>query len=292
MTRILPLTIVCLFLLLLAAPGCSSGQQRKDKPRVGTRKHVSYSPPEGTRVVVRVIDGDTVVLNGGTRVRVNNINTPEIDEELGREAKDFAIKMVHKKMVRVEGNSKDHYGRVLGDLNVEGKRLSEELVRAGMAHAFFIPPVDKDRKLALLAAQTEAKDANRGIWATGRYQGDFHITSFHANPRGNDNFNLNGEYVRIASVAVVSRSLKGYQLCNKRRDCYTFGDVVVPAGYTVAVHSGHGTDKLDPTKQLRVFWNRKQGAWSNRGDTATLVDAEDKPVDQVLYVPGKKKNYK
>jgi len=278
-------------LSLIAIPGCSA-PARRGKLHTGIRKHATYHTPRGTRLVVRVIDGDTVVINGGTRVRINYINTPEIDEELGRAAKDFTIKMVLKKMVKVEGHHKDYYGRVLADLNLNGKRLTDALVRAGLAHVFFIPPVDKDRVEVLLAAQAKARKAKLGIWATGRYQGAFHITSFHANPRGNDNFNLNGEYVRIASVALRPRSLKGYQLCNRRHDCYTFGDVVVPAGFTVAVHSGHGEDRLDPTRQLSVYWNRKQGAWSNKGDTATLVDPKDSPVDQVMYVPGKRKNYK
>ena len=273
------LALIILSSFILSA---CSGPERRGKPR--GRKLKPVRVVSGMRKVVRVIDGDTFVLNGGDKVRLIYVNTPEKREELGAEAKAFARKMLDGRKVRIEGRKRDAYGRLLADVYVKGKSFAVEITRAGLAHLFIIPPFDRDKTAAILAAQKEARDANRGIWGTARYQGLFHITSFHADPWGNDNMNLNGEAVRIACVGVEPASLKGYKLHNKRGEYYEFPDLVMPPGHTVLVHSGHGTDQLDPKRQMRVYWKRVASAWTNKQDAATLRDADDGLVDESLHM--------
>ena len=279
------LSLISLTLLLTFLLTACSGPQRK---RARGRKFKSARVISGMRVIDRVIDGDTFVLNGGDRVRLVYVNTPEKREEFGAEAKAFAKKKLTKRKVRIEGRKRDGYGRLLADVYLKDKSFAVELTRAGLAHLFIIPPHDADKTAAILAAQKEARDENRGIWGSARYQGLFHITSFHADPDGNDNFNLNGEAVRIASIGVEPASLKGYRLHNKRGEYYEFGDVTLPPGHTVMVHTGHGTDQLNPKKQMRVYWNRVASAWTNRGDAATLRDADNGLVDEALHTGRKR----
>ena len=278
--KILPVVL----LLLLA--GCPATRHRG--PRKSPRPRTPL-PITGTREVVRVIDGDTVVLNGGERVRINYINTPEKREELGPEAGAFARERFQGARVKVEGNTRDGYGRLLGDVIAQGKSLAQTMVAHGLAHVFLIPPYDTDKVKLLMAAQARARDKKLGIWDTGRYQGNFHITSFHANPPGKDKFNLNGEYLRIANITTDPQSLSGYTLSNRAKDQFVFGEVIIPAGHTVIVSSGHGTDQPDPKKQIRMFWRRKSEAWSNWGDTATLRDSEGKVVDEVIHKPKRRR---
>jgi endonuclease YncB( thermonuclease family) len=249
------------------------------------------TPTTVEAVVVRVVDGDTVVLEGRERVRVTNINAPEIDEELGLESRDLAVKLVQGKQATITSATRDGYGRLVGDVVVAGKSLSEELVRAGLAHVYLIPPVDAGRAARLLAVEAEARAQRRGVWATARYKGPFHITSFHANPRGNEMDDLNSEYVRIANVSGAPQSLRGYALLNRKGQRFFFRSVVVPAGYTIMVHSGSGEPRLDPAKQLQLYWNRRYPVWSNRGDTASLLDSNGVLVDAVTYDPQQKKVY-
>ena len=277
--------LIILTLLLAFVITACSGPQRA-RPR--GRKLKATRVISGMRQIQRVIDGDTFVLNGGDRVRLVYVNTPEKKEELGAEAKAFARMKLTKRKVRIEGRKRDGYGRLLADVFYKDKSFAVELTRAGLAHLFIIPPFEADKTAAILAAQKEARDDNRGIWGTARYQGLFHITSFHADPYGNDNFNLNGEAVRIASIGVEPASLKGYRLHNKRGEYYEFGDVTVPPGHTVLLHSGHGTDQLNPNKQMRVYWKRVASAWTNRQDAATLRDADGGLVDEAVHTQRKK----
>jgi micrococcal nuclease len=244
-----------------------------------------------TTTVTRVVDGDTVVLDGGERVRVANINAPEIDEPLGLESRAAAIELVLEKRVRIAAGARDRYGRLVGDVLLPDSSLGEELVRQGLAHVYLIPPVDGARAHSLLALEAEARKLRRGIWATSRYRGAFHLTSFHANPRGDDRADLNAEYVRLANVSGGPQSLKGYTLTNRKGQRFRFRAVTVPAGYTVIVHSGAGDSQLDPARQLELYWNRRYPAWSNTGDSATLVGPDGQTVDEATYDPHQKKVY-
>jgi micrococcal nuclease len=65
--------------------------------------------------VKRVIDGDTIVLNNGEKVRYIGIDTPERDEDYYNKAKEFNKKLVEGKTVRLETDvqQRDRYGRLL-----------------------------------------------------------------------------------------------------------------------------------------------------------------------------------
>jgi hypothetical protein len=188
--------------------------------------------------------------------------------------------------VLLAGKGRDHYGRLLGDLLLNGKSYARMMVSAGMAHVFLIPPIDDKQAERLLAAQRRARKRRLGIWATARYQGAFHITSFHANAPGDDNKNLNGESLRIACIAARPTSLKGYVLTNSKGERYALPAVKIPPGQTFIIHSGRGTDQTSPRKQMALYWGRSFPAWGNRGDTATLLDPRGKRVDQVLHKKG------
>ena len=65
-------------------------------------------------VVVRVIDGDTVVLAGGERVRLIGVDAPEVGEPGAEEATLFVRERVEGRTVWLEpdGNDRDRFGRL------------------------------------------------------------------------------------------------------------------------------------------------------------------------------------
>jgi micrococcal nuclease len=128
--------------------------------------------PPREAVVSRVIDGDTVELAGGARVRVLGIDAPEL-EKAGRPADFLAHKaravlkdLTLHQQVRLEYDRLryDHYGRLLAYLFLpDGTLVNAVLVRQGLARVYFHNPNFRYREV-LLAAQREAVEANRGVW--------------------------------------------------------------------------------------------------------------------------------
>lgn len=248
--------------------------------------------------VHRVVDGDTVVLNNDERVRLRGVNTPETGEAAAEAATDFARSFCEGEDAVIDlgkapdGKAlppeRDGYGRLLGDVVVDGRSLMEELVREGHAHAFFIPPTRLQGEERLVALQVEARRHKRGIWSTPRFQGTLHITSFHANAPGDDRENLNGEYLRIANIGTRPVDLAGYTLQNHRGMRLTFPAATLPVGHTVMVLSGRGTNSLDPSLgPVRFYWQLDDAIWGNRGDTATLRSPRGRVEDEVEYKPKK-----
>ena len=124
------------------------------------------------RAVRRVIDGDTIELEGGVRVRLLGVDTPETNhpdrppERFGREATEFTRQFVDDRIVRLEFDRErhDNYRRVLAWVYVDDVLVNEEIVRAGWGRAMTRFPCSAIIRKRLLAAQSEAREAGRGIW--------------------------------------------------------------------------------------------------------------------------------
>ena len=125
------------------------------------------SPPN-TALVIEVIDGDTIVIEGGYRVRYIGIDTPEIHPELkayGIEALQANRRLVEGRIVRLERDvSQTDNGRLLRYVYVDDIFVNAELVRQGLAWAKTYPPDTKYQNY-LEKLETEAGQAGRGIWA-------------------------------------------------------------------------------------------------------------------------------
>jgi len=123
----------------------------------------------GTVTVTRVIDGDTIVIDSGQRVRYIGIDTPEVypeREAYGMESWQANRGLVEGKEVRLERDvsETDKYGRLLRYVYVHGVLVNAELVRLGLAEARGYPPDTKYQDL-LEQREREARQAGRGMWA-------------------------------------------------------------------------------------------------------------------------------
>lgn len=128
--------------------------------------------------VTRVIDGDTIEIEGGQKVRYIGIDAPEKPtsksaECYARQALEYNKKLVEGKAVRMEKDvsETDRYGRLLRYVYVRGATDSAEifvnkaLIAEGYASAARFPP---DVRLAEEFAQTQqqAAQARKGLWAS------------------------------------------------------------------------------------------------------------------------------
>lgn len=130
--------------------------------------------------VQRVVDGDTVVLTDGRRVRLIGLDTPELphDGEPGEPLGEAARKALQSLLARHGGRvrleydrrRKDPHGRTLAHLfTPDGTNLTETLLEQGLASLVVIPPnvrhVDRYRE-----AERRARTARRGVWRLPRFQ--------------------------------------------------------------------------------------------------------------------------
>jgi micrococcal nuclease len=130
--------------------------------------------------VQRVVDGDTLVLGTGERVRLIGVNTPETKhpqkpvEVFGKEASAFTKRMVEGKLVRLEydpvasrrSDGKDRYSRTLAYVFLQdGTHLNAEIIRQGYGFAVSgSPPLKYQEEFRQL--EREAGEQRRGLWAS------------------------------------------------------------------------------------------------------------------------------
>jgi micrococcal nuclease len=123
--------------------------------------------------VTRVVDGDTIDISppveGRSRIRLIGVDTPEVHfgtQPYGGEASAFAKQELSGEEVRLELDVQkiDPYGRLLAYVYLpDGETFNETLLREGYAQAATFPPNVKYQE-RFLAAQREARAANRGLW--------------------------------------------------------------------------------------------------------------------------------
>jgi micrococcal nuclease len=117
--------------------------------------------------VIRVIDGDTVELASGERVRYLGIDTPEVSplECFAEEATQRNVELVEGVEVQMftDGEDKDQYGRLLRYVYANGVFVNGQLVWEGYAEA---ESFGSEPRLyqTLVQLELSAIDAARGIW--------------------------------------------------------------------------------------------------------------------------------
>jgi len=129
--------------------------------------------PPGEYRVVRVVDGDTILLEGKRYVRLIGVDTPETKhpdrptEFYGPEAAAFTHRRVSGKNVRVtfDRERTDRHGRFLAYVYIDGKLLNEELIRGGYGRASLRFPYSDTMKERFRTAEAAATQARLGIWS-------------------------------------------------------------------------------------------------------------------------------
>jgi micrococcal nuclease len=177
-------------------------------------------------LVKKVIDGDTIVLADGRRIRYIGINAPELGgkrgpaERFGPEARDFNRKLVGRKRVRLEFDSerKDQYGRTLAYVFLPDNTFANaELVKSGNAYRVFRSPNTRYDSL-LVQVQRQAMAKKTGMWKDypnkeGPFLGNRRSLRFHRMtcPFGKKTSEKNRVTLRTSYDAYLS----GYSPCRR-----------------------------------------------------------------------------
>jgi len=114
-----------------------------------------------------VVDGDTVVIEGGKKVRYVGIDTPERDEPFFNEARERNISLVLGKEVRLvvcDAEPRDKYGRLLAFVYADGVFVNRALVEEGLARRLIIPPCGLPVATEFKLLEQGAKEMGLGLW--------------------------------------------------------------------------------------------------------------------------------
>lgn len=159
------LSIVSGFILILCTPGLSACEL----DRLDASDNVEW-----------VHDGDTVSLESGPRVRMIGLNAPELgrDGKQGQPYGDEARRALHKLLagadhrvrLRYGKEREDHHGRTLAHMYLaDGRNLSAEMLKRGLAVAITVPPNDWNLE-CYRQAEAEARENGLGIWTLSAFQ--------------------------------------------------------------------------------------------------------------------------
>jgi endonuclease YncB( thermonuclease family) len=114
--------------------------------------------------VVGISDGDTLTLlvdRERVRVRLAQIDAPEMDQPYGKRAKAALSALAFRKRARVEVVDIDRYGRTVGEVFVDGIDVNLEMVREGHAWAY----TKYSHTTAIIEFESSARAAEKGLWA-------------------------------------------------------------------------------------------------------------------------------
>jgi len=134
----------------------------------------THSTTGSTATVERIVDGDTLVLRGGARVRLVQIDAPEAGEECYAAASARELGRLARPGARIglEADPRldrvDRYGRLLRYIHTGRVNVNVELVRRGAATPWFYGGERGRYAGALLGATSAARSAKRGMWGACR----------------------------------------------------------------------------------------------------------------------------
>lgn len=165
---------VLVAVLLLVGGGASLERWLSSGAPGGVRPAAAGGPDE----VVRVVDGDTVVLRAAGKSRLIGVDTPEVFGGLecyGREASAFAKRLLPPGLrvgVERDVEERDRYGRALIYLRLPDRRsFNELLVGEGVAVPLTVPPnVRHAERFRSLARRARGRGA--GLWSSRACGGD------------------------------------------------------------------------------------------------------------------------
>ena len=119
----------------------------------------AYTPLEN----IRVVDGDTIRAEAKgkeIKIRLVEIDAPEMNQPFGMQSKNFLNKLLYEKDVTLISQGEDRYGRTLGEIFANGESANTLMIKSGFAWVYDRYVKDS----SLYKYQDQAKAENLGLW--------------------------------------------------------------------------------------------------------------------------------
>ncbi len=169
--------IILFFILFAVTTEPITQKERTQEPMViaqtsPSEKSLSQEVKDRTVLVTRIIDGDTIEIEGGQKIRYIGIDTPETVDPR-RPVQCFGIEASNRNKQLVEGKrvqlgrditEMDKYGRLLRYVYVNNTFVNLLLVQEGFAYSYTYPP-DVKYQNQFIEAERTAREQNKGLWS-------------------------------------------------------------------------------------------------------------------------------
>ena len=218
----------------------------------------SESIQRQTAIVARVIDGDTLVLQDGTKIRLLNVNAPEKSTKIYQLALNY-LKQFENKSVNLEITEQDKYGRTLARI-YSPNYINLELVSLGFASKFL---VDESELSQFNEAEKSVVQQEKGIWRHSQY--------FSC---------IKSEIDKYSEVVILSNScpeinFKGWILKDESTKSFVFPEIKFDK---IKLHSESGKNN-----STDLFWNQKTNVWNDDRDSLYLFDSQSNIANYNSY---------
>ncbi|HSJ36198.1 MAG TPA: lamin tail domain-containing protein [Acidimicrobiia bacterium] len=188
--------------------------------------------------------------------------------------------------IRLESDvsDRDQFRRLLRYVYVGDVFVKEALVREGLAIARRYEP-DTARAAVLEAAQAAAEADRVGMWVPdacgAAASGIIEIAHIRYDADGNDNFNLDDEWVEFTNPGSAPLDLTGWSVKDESAShrYYFPSGFSLGSGATVRLHTGCGDDTAST-----LYWcNQGSAVWNNGGDSVFVLDPNGNIVVSESY---------
>ena len=216
-------------------------------------------------------------LNYLIKVRLIGINTPEYGRYYFDEARELMEILTLGKEVVLERDitDRDKYGRLLRYVYVNGLFVNLEMIERGFANAYTYPP-DVKYTEKFLEAERYARSNDVGLWERSKIT----IVKIDINydAEGNDNHNLNDEYVIIENISSKDVNIGDWTIKDSATNIYKFCSFLFKKDSIIYLFSGSGIDNGG-----NFYWGCTRAVWNNNHDTLYLRDDEGLLVEIYNY---------
>jgi len=185
-----------------------------------------------------------------------------------------------------------YYDRLLAYVVVDGMLFNYRLVETGQARVY---NSEFTRAEQFYAAEETARFERHGLWrctdpnaVTRTVVADggpitespdgLAVAEIHADAAGNDNENLNDEYVTLTNTGDAALDLSGWTVRDEAGHQYAFSNLTLDSNASVTLYTGSGTDSA-----TERYWGQNGAIWNNDGDTVIVRNASGETVLRQSY---------
>lgn len=248
--------------------------------------------------VTRVIDGDTIVVqfsnDSMSTIRFLGVDCPETSIQknnafeyqnitnlscltyYGNQAKTYVTSLLNNSKIIISFDDQaqrvDQYGRFLCYITVGSTDFNAQLIEEGYARVYTLETFTKKQDYLLL--QQDAIAENMGLWGCITSNHPLIIDSVHYDARGNDEDNLNDEYVVLINSGDEVIRLSGWSMHDEHGNTFDFpnGFVLTPS-HSATIYTGSGTNMA-----TALYWHHETPVWNNDGDTVFIRNEKNEII--------------